>query len=233
MPKESAQLDTQTLKGIVPKKYAKLVSDELVDELNTIIEDPEYGEQFKEEFLTHANILEHNSNWSLVKYKNAIKFFSLVQQEMTLVDAYCTVFPERLKARYARGESKLNMGGEASRYNASELVNKIRQQALVPLHLVNQGLLQQAINKQAQLMMSAKSELVQQKAAETLIRELRPPETSKIELDIGVKQSDTIADLRKAAEDLAMAQLNNIKAGVAVKEIAESRIIDAEIEDSN
>jgi len=227
---ENEQLDVQTLKDIVPKKYARFVADDLVDELNSLIADAEYGEQFKEEFLTHTNILEHNSNWSLEKYKNAIKFFSLVQQEMSLVDAYCAVFPNRLKARYARGESKLNMGGEASRYNSSELVNKIRQQALVPLHLVNQGLLQQAINKQAQLMMHAKSEMVQQKASETLIRELRPPETSKIELDIGVKQSDTIADLRKAAEDLAMAQLNNIKAGVAVKTIAESRIIDAEIE---
>ena len=231
MPKEPTQLDTQTLKGIVPKKYAKLVSDELVDELNSLIVDPEYGEQFKEEFLTHANILEHNSNWSLEKYKNAVKFFSLVQQEMSLVDAYCAVFPERLKARYARGESKLNMGGEASRYNSSELVNKIRQQALVPLHLVNQGLLQQAINKQAQLMMTAKSEMVQQKASETLIRELRPPETSKIELDIGFKHSDTIEDLRKAAEELAMAQLDTIKAGAAVKEIAESRIIDAELDE--
>jgi hypothetical protein len=223
------QLDTELLKGLMPKKYRKHINDELVDELNTLIDDPEYGEQFKEEFLTHANVLEHNANWSLEKYKNAVKFFSLVQQEMSLVDAYCIVFPERLKARYARGESKLNMGGEASRYNSSELVNKIRQQALVPLHLVNQGLLQQAINKQAQLMMTAKSEMVQQKASETLIRELRPPETSKIELDIGVKQSDTIADLRKAAEDLAMAQLNNIKAGVAVKQIAESKIIDTEV----
>ena len=227
---KNSQLDVETLKGIVPKKYARFVADDLVNELNSLIADVEYGEQFKEEFLTHANILEHNSNWSLEKYKNAIKFFSLVQQEMSLVDAYCAVFPDRLKARYSRGESKLNMGGEASRYNASELVNKIRQQALVPLHLVNQGLLQQAINKQAHLMMHAKSEMVQQKASETLIRELRPPETSKIELDIGVKQSDTIADLRRAAESLAMAQLDNIKAGVAVKTIAESRIIDAEIE---
>lgn len=228
---ENKQLTTELLKGIVPKKYARFVADDLVDELNDLIADQEYGEQFKEEFLTHANILEQNSNWSLEKYKNAVKFFSLVQQEMSLVDAYCAVFPDRLKSRYARGESKLNMGGEASRFNASELVNKIRQQALVPLHLVNQGLLQRAINKQAELMMHAKSEMVQQKASETLIRELRPPETSKIELDIGIKQSDTIADLRKAAEDLAMAQLHNIKAGVAVKEIADSRIIDAEIEE--
>jgi len=224
------QLDTNLLKSIVPKKYVKFISDELVDELNKLTNDEEYGEQFREEFLTHVNVLDQNSNWSLTKYKNAIKFFALTQQEYSLVDAYCIVFPERLKARYARGESKLNMGGEASRFNSSELVNKIRQQALVPLHLVNQGLLQKAINKQAELMMHAKSEMVQQKASETLIRELRPPETSKIELDIGVKPMDSIADLRKATEELVNAQHASITSGVKVKEIAESRIIDAEIE---
>jgi len=227
---ENNQLTVELLKGVVPKKYARFVADDLVNELNLLIGDQEYGEQFKEEFLTHANVLEQNSNWSLTKYTNAVKFFSLVQQEMSLVDAYCVVFPDRLKARYARGESKLNMGGEASRFNSSELVNKIRQQALVPLHLVNQSLLQRAINKQAELMMHAKSEMVQQKASETLIRELRPPETSKIELDIGIQHTDTIADLRKAAEELVNAQHSSILAGVQVKEIANSRIIDAEIE---
>ena len=81
---KNSQLDVETLKGIVPKKYARFVADDLVNELNSLIADVEYGEQFKEEFLTHANILEHNSNWSLEKYKNA--FSSTYEQYLLKLD---------------------------------------------------------------------------------------------------------------------------------------------------
>ena len=219
------------LKNVVPKKYKKFIDEDIVDEINKLSNDIDYGEQFKEDFVTYANVLEHNANWSVTKYRDAIKFFSLTQQGTTILDSYCKVFPDRLAARMANGNSKGDMSGEASRYNSSELVNKIRQQALVPLHLVNQGLLQRAINETAKLMVSSRSDMVRQKAAETLIRELKAPESTKIELDIGIKSTDSIEELRKATEELVLAQMKSIEAGVAVKVIAESTIIDAEVED--
>ncbi len=225
------KLELEIVKDVTPKSYRRFVDQDLVDKLNKIVEDPEYGEQFQEEFVTHLNVLQHSANWSMTKYVKAIKFFALVQQEHTLKDAYCKVFPERLKARYLRGQSKDDIGGEASRYNGSPLLNKIREQALVPFHLVNQCTRQKAVNVLANLMAGAKSEMVQQKSAEALIRELRPPENMKLEVEVGVKENGAIEALRKATEQYALQQLQNIKAGQAVKEIAES-VIEVKVEDS-
>jgi len=223
-------LTKELLDSIVPKQYKKQVDDDLVDHLNLISEDPDYGEEFKQNILTSTSILGgKNSKWSLAMYVDAVKYFSLTAAQMSQVDAYTAIFPERLQVRLDRGETKEDMRGEASRYNNSELVNRIREQALVPLHLTNQGNVQVGINVLVDIATHGRSEVARVSAATALLKELRPAETTKIELDIGVSNVDSIADLRKATEELAIAQRQSIEAGNAVKSIAESKIVDAEV----
>jgi hypothetical protein len=165
------------------------------------------------------------------QYLDAVKYYSLTAGGLSQVDAYMKVFPERMQARLDRDQDKDDMRGEASRFNATELVNRIRDQALVPLHLVNQGNLQLAINTLVQVATKSRSDIARVNAASALLKELKAPETQKIELDIGVNTTDSIAELRKATEKLAIQQAQSIDAGIAVKQIAESTIIEAEVEE--
>ena len=225
------QLELESTKALVPKNYKKMIDQDLIDELNHLIEDPDYGDQFKEDFLMHNNVLEHNANWSISKYIDAIKYHSLIQIGHSQVDAYCKVYPERLERKIRDGGSKADMGGEASRFNKSQLINKIRAQALVPLHLVNQHNVQLGINTLANVCANGRYDRDRVAAATALLKELKPPETAKLEIDMKVETTDAISELRKATEELALEQLRSIKAGMAVKEIAEMGIIEGEIDE--
>jgi hypothetical protein len=106
------------------------------------------------------------------------------------------------------------------------------EQTLVPTHVLNADLYQKAINVQAELMLSANSEKVRSDAANSLLIHLKAPETTKIKLDIGIQSDSMIEELRKTTMELAAQQRQLIESGVVnAKHIAESRIIEGEIED--
>ena len=224
----SVQLDT--LKEQVGKKKAHLITQDTVDEINKLAEDPDYGEEFLDAYVQYFDVTSQGSNWSTPKYMNALKFFMLVEAGHTAVDAYAKVFPERLEARHARGESKRDMGGEASRYNASQVVNDIRKVAGVSVKLIHRHTLHQAIQTTASLMLDKSvSPAVRQKAAEALIRELKPDEKAEISIEIKNDVS-AIDQLRIATEALVLEQRRSIEAGMSVKYIAESQVVEAEYE---
>ncbi len=223
------RLELSFLKTQLGKK-AKDMQQETVDEIAKLVEEPDYGPEFLEVYVDYFNVLD-KGKWSMPYYMNAMKFFVLIEGGHAAVNAYIKVFPERLASRIARGGRKEEMGGEASRYNKSSLVNEIRKVSAIGIQLSHRHLLHEALDVQANLMRGARSELVRQKASETLIRELKPQEDTKIQLDVAVNERDTLDSLRDATEKLVLAQEQSIKAGLAVKFIAEAKIIEAVIED--
>jgi hypothetical protein len=103
---------------------------------------------------------------------------------------------------------------------------------MVPTHILNAPLFQEALNVQAQLMRTAVSEKVRTDAAANLLATLKPPEVKKIELDIGHKEDDTIKQLRETTLKLVRQQEEMIKDGSAsTRSIAESKLISDDIED--
>jgi hypothetical protein len=218
-------LSLELVQGLVPKHYKNSVTQELIDDLNRLSRDPDYGEEFKQSMLTSTSILGGaNSKWSLAMYVDAVKYFSLTAAQMSQADAYIAVFPERFQSRLDRGETKEDIRGEASRYNNSELVNKIRQQALVPLHLVNQGNVQIAINVLVDIATRGRSEMARVSAANGLLKELRAPESSKIEKDVGINKGNIIDDYEKAMLKMVAEQKRLIEAGGDLKSIANASI---------
>ena len=99
-------------------------------------------------------------------------------------------------------------------YNKSKLVNLIFEQTMVPFHVLNQDVYQKAINVQAELMLHANSEKVRSDAAAHILTHLKPPETTKIELDVGVQKDSSIDALRAATLSLVAEQRDALKAGV-------------------
>ena len=97
---------------------------------------------------------------------------------------------------------------------------------MVPTHILNAGVYQEAINTQAELMRGAKSEMVRQKAAESLMTNLTAPIAAKLEIDMTVSNTDQMEDLRATTKALAKQQLKMIMNGQSsAQEIAHSEIL--------
>jgi len=207
-----------------------LITEETIEEIQKLAEDPDYGEEFLDCYVDHLNVLKDNPKRNHDNYLEAVKFFSLVEGGNSLTDAYIKVFPHRFSKRTRGSGDKKIMRGEASRYNNTQLVNEIRKVATIPVQLIHRHLLHEAILSQAKLMRTAKSEMIRQKAGEVLIRELKPTEDQVISVKVDDGSKSVIEELRQAAENLAIAEDRSGRAGVPIKQIAESVIIEGTAE---
>lgn len=234
------ELSVDVIQSQLTKSQRNQITDETLQEVKKLAEDPDYGPEFIESYIDHLNVYKESVGRSHEQFLNALKFFSLVESGNSLTDAYIKLFPERFEARkknYPPEEQKKNiMRGEASRFNTSKLVTEIKKVAAIPVQLVHRHILHEAILEQAHLMRSARSEMVRQKAAACLITELKPTEDNVIKLEVEDGANSAIDELRKATEALAAAEHKRVQAGVPLKDIAESSIIvegEVEIVDEN
>lgn len=217
----------------IPHRQRPWVDEQVVAEVQKLAEDPDYGPEFLDTYGDCLNVLSKNSQYSHERYVNAVKFFSLVQAGNNLTDAYIKVFPDRyadrtknLPKNASPEDRKAIMRGEASRYNASKMLADIRTIATIPVQLVHMHILHEAILEQANLMRTARSEMVRQKAAACLITELKPSEDQTLKVDVADGASSVIQELRKATMALAAQERMAIQAGVPLRQIAEGKIID-------
>jgi hypothetical protein len=228
--KTTTGLSLETVASQLSPKQRLLVTEETLDEINKLATDPDYGEEFLDSYLTHLNVLKDAVRADHRQYLNAIKFFTLVESGNSLTDSYIKVFPERFDKRrqnFPKEEQKKDiMRSEASRFNRSVLVNEIRKVAAIPVQLIHRHLLHEAILEQANLMKNARSEMVRQRAGATLITELKPTEDNVLNVKVEDESGNVIKDLREAVISLAAREREAILAGVPLKDIAESDIID-------
>lgn len=221
-------IEYEAFRDLIPKSQRSMVTVELVDRLNEWNEDPLLVESFKENLLSYTGVLR-DGRYKIDDYINAVRFCSYKILGHSNIDSYAITFPERYTRLLKEGLSRDGVSAYSTAYNKNKLVNSIMEQTLVPSHVLNAPMHQQALNELARIMINGKSEMARVNAATAILGATKQPEKTKIELDIGIKSSDMIDELRKATESLALQQLQSIKAGYAVKNIAESRIIDIEV----
>ncbi len=214
------------------------ITDQLIETINMIIlDEPEVGHLVRENFLTYGKVLQ-NGKYSMDTYLNAIKFVSYKLMNMTNAEAYMHTYPERyekLEKRYVgvEGLTQEEFEKKVSSYvyavAKSQLVVTILSQVQIPTKLLNMGLLQEAINVEASLMRSARSEIVREKAANTLIQYLGQEEENKIQIDAGYKKDDIIEQYEVAMKRMVEEQLDQIHKGADVKQIANAVTVEAEV----
>jgi len=186
-------LTIEQFKDALPIQIRKNVTQELVDNINAKVANTEALETFKENLIGYTSVLS-SGKYKIASYINAVKYVSFKLLGDPNVKAYAKTFPEKI-ARFKKEQvSPKDIASYAAAYNKTKLVNLIYEQTLVPSHVLNAPLFQQALNVQAELMMSAKSEKVRSDAANSLLVHLKRPETQKIELDIGIDQGSIIDD---------------------------------------
>jgi hypothetical protein len=143
-----------------------------------------------------------------------VKYVSHKLRGCTNLAAYSITFPDKIQRFQAQGVPAKDIASYVTAYNKSKLVNLIMEQTLVPAWVLNQDLYQKALNVQADLMLNANSEKVRTDAANSILTQLKQPETKKIELDLGIKKDSSIDALRQATMELVAQQRMALQAGV-------------------
>ena len=224
-------LTVEQFQMALPDKVKKSVNQALIDQVNATLANPDEYENYRDNLLSYTSVMS-DGRFKVTEYLSAVKYVSHKLMGATNIEAYTKTFPDKYARFVATGVVAKDIASYCTAYNKSKLVNLIMAQTLVPIHVLNQDLFQKALNTQAELMVSAKSEKVRADAANSLLTHLKPPETKKIELDIGTKEDSSINKLREATMELARAQRLAIESGASTaQETAHSKVIPSDVVD--
>lgn len=209
---------------VAPPSMKSAVSQELVDTVNAATTDPLVAEQIRNNFIGYVGVMK-DGRYSTEEYLNAVKYVSYKLMGDTNQDAYFKTFPARHAKLIADGRTSKDISAYVAAYAKGKLVNAIIEQSMVPVHVLNVDLHQKAINKLADLMMNANSEKVQSDSAIALVTHLAKPKDLKIELDVGVKDSSGLNEMKDMLQRMAQMQQKALEAGIPVKAIAAQPLI--------
>ena len=218
-------LTIEQFKTALPDKVKKSINQELIDQINTTLSEPELYESYRENLLSYTKVMA-DGRFKVQEYINAVKYVSHKLMGCTNIEAYSKTFPDKIQRFAMQGVNAKDIASYVTAYNKSKLVNLIFEQTLIPSYVLNQDLYQKALNVQAELMVNANSEKVRCDAANSLLTHLKMPETQKVELDINVKEDSSIAQLRQATLELARQQRLAMEAGqMNAQEVAHGKLI--------
>lgn len=218
-------LTIEQFKRALPDKVRKTVNQELIDQINTTLNEPELYESYRDNLVSYTSVMA-DGKFKISSYIEAVKYVSHKLMGCTNIDAYTKTFPAKYARFIAQGVSAKDIASYVTAYNKNKLVNLIFEQTLIPSYVLNQDLYQKALNVQADLMMNAKSEKVRCDSANSLLTHLKMPETQKVELEIGVKEDSTIAALRATTMELAKQQRLMVESGAMnAQEIAHGKLV--------
>lgn len=217
-------LTIEQFQSALPDKVKKSINQELIDQINQTLSEPELFEAYRDNLMSYARVMA-DGRFKVQEYINAVRYVSHKLMGCTNIEAYSKTFPDKIQRFALQNVQAKDIASYVTAYNKSKLVNLIFEQTLIPSYVLNQDLYQKALNVQADLMMNAKSEKVRTDAANSLLTQLKQPEVKKIELDIGVKEDSSIKVLRQATLELAEHQRQAIAAGqMGVQQVAHSKL---------
>jgi len=223
-------LTVEQFKVALPDKVKKSINQELIDKINATLSDPDMYEAYRDNLLSYTKVMA-DGRFKIADYVNAVKYVSHKLMGDSNIAAYTKTFPDKYQRFVQNGVDAKDIASYVTAYNKSKLVNLIFEQTLVPSYVLNQDLYQKALNVQAELMITAKSEKVRSDAANSLLTHLKMPETQKVELDIGVKEDSSIATLRATTLELARQQRLMVEAGAMnAQEVAHSKLQVVDVE---
>lgn len=219
-------LTIDQFKNALPDKVKKSVSQDLIDQVNLTLSEPEMYEAYRDNLLSYTKVMA-DGRFKVQEYVNAVKYVSHKLMGCTNIDAYSKTFPDKLIRFANQGVVAKDIASYVTAYNKSKLVNLIYEQTLIPSYVLNQDLYQKALNVQAALMVDTDvSPKVRTDAANSLLTHLKMPEIKRVELDISVKEDSSITALRQATLELVANQRLMMQAGQSTAgEIASSKLL--------
>lgn len=220
-----APLSINDLRSALPATLKSCVSQEMVDTLNGISQDPLVAQIIRDNVIGYSSVMKEGK-FKADDYVSAVAYVGFKLMGDTNQDAYAKTFPKRYAALIGAGRSSKDISAYVAAYHKGKLVNLIMEQSMVPSWVINQDLYQKAINVQAELMISATSEKVRTEAANSLLTHLKKPEAVKGQLSIDITESTGMREMKDLLTQLAQGQQAAIQAG-AMKtiDVAASKLI--------
>lgn len=220
------------LRNALPAGMKRSINQELIDQINNTLADPEMYETYRDNLLSYTSVMAEGK-FKVTSYVDAVKYVSHKLRGCTNQRAFELTFPAKIQAWVAKGMVPKDISSYISSYNKSKLVNLIYEQTIIPTWVLNQDLYQQALNTQVELMLGANSELVRTTAANSVLTQLKPPESKKIELNVKSTESSAVSELRQATLELVAQQRLMIQSGqMNAQEVAHSQVIEGEFEET-
>lgn len=217
---------TDNLKLVLPKN--KSITQELVDEINNRINTEELQYNFK----CYSSILK-DSSYSLDEYINAVTFVTYKMLNKTQKEAWSLTFPDRYDKliKQENGDDKIR--AYASMYEKTKLVIQILAQTYVPAYITNTHYHQESLNILMEIARNPRNNPMSRvNACKGILEFTKQPEVQKVQMEVGIKQTDEVKELMKVNADLAKTQLAQLESGnISIKEVAESKIIEGEIDE--
>jgi hypothetical protein len=218
-------LTVDQFKMALPDKVKRSVNQELIDRVNATLNDPDEYEAYRDNLLSYTRVMA-DGRFKVENYVDAVRYVSHKLMGCTNIEAYTKTFPDKYTRFVAQGVQAKDIASYVTAYNKSKLVNLIFEQTLIPSYVLNQDLYQKALNVQAELMITARSEKVRSDAAAHLMNALKMPETQKVELEIGVKEDSSIAALRATTLELARQQRLMMESGAMnAQQVAHGKLV--------
>ena len=219
------------LNGSLPKAYKGKASQAMIDAFNERLDDS-IKEDVQEKLVSLNNLLLEGK-YSVEYYMDCVAYVSYKMSGYTNQDAWAKVFPERYKALTDAKKSPKDISSHVSNFHNRTLVGKIMAQAMLPAYITNAHHYQTAINALVKVITTSEKPRDIIEASGTLMTHLKPPETKKIELNVGVNTSSALEDLRMATAKLAEQQEQMIKSKMyTARDAAHQMIIEGEYEEA-
>ena len=219
------EINMDQFRRALPVGIRKTLTEDLYETINSISGDNVFREHYKDTLFCYSSVLK-DGRYKLNEYITAVKYVSSKLLGNSDVKSYMVAHPERYQRMLDMGYQQNRVSGHVSAYNKTGLVMEILGQAMVPTYLLNADLFQKALNAQAMLMISAKSEKVRSDAANSLLTHLKVPEAQKIQLEIGVSEDGAIQELRNTVAALVTQEKRMLERGeMGVKDIAERGLV--------
>lgn len=216
-------------KAALPKQFKGAVSAEVIDGINAVIGNPELAENYRDNLLSYTSVLAEG-RYKITDYVNAVRYVSHRMMGDTVVMSYAKSFPDRYQRLVSQGVTDKDISSHAYAYNSNQLVAKVYEQTLIPIHIVNADLRQKAVNVLAELMINSSSDKVRSESADRLLTHLKIPEAKRIELNVTTGQSTTIDELAASTKALVEQQKAMLQANMMnAKQMAHSKIIEADV----
>ena len=221
-------LTVEQFQEALPEKMKKSVNKEIIDQINKTLSDPELYEQYRDNLLSYTRVMQ-DGKFKITQYLDAVRYVGFKLMGMTNQEAYSRAFPEKMTRFMLQNVAAKDIASYVTAYNKSKLVTLLYEQTMIPTSILNQDLFQKALNVQAELMVSASSEKVRSDAANSLINALKPPDVKKVELNVGMREDQSISSLREATLELVAKQKQMLQAGLMdAQQVAHSKVIEGE-----
>ena len=218
-------ITTEQFRDVLPKSLRHRVSDKILDEINTAISDPDALDDFRDNILSYAGILQsNNGHFRLSSYINAVKFVSHVLIDNEDKPAFIKTFPDRYARFVKEGMTKKDIASRVGAYKRTKLVTEILRRTVVPIWLLNQRYIQEAINTQVEIMHTSESDKCRVDAANSILTHLKQPEVMESTLNISVNRGSVIEDYEAAMVRMVESQYELLENGADVHTIANAPI---------